>query len=151
MLTQYLTEETFLFADDVPGWREAIEIVAAPLADSGAIGRDYIDAMLESIAAPGGTYIDLGFGIALAHARPERGVVRTALSALRVRPDVLLNDEAAHPIALFFCLAAADAESHLAAMASLARLLSNEPARNALLAAHDSADALAVLKTGDDQ
>jgi mannitol/fructose-specific phosphotransferase system IIA component (Ntr-type) len=151
MLTQYLTEDTFLFADDVSDWREAIEIVAAPLGDSGAIGREYVDAMLESIAAPGGTYIDLGFGIALAHARPERGVVRTALSALRVRPDVLLNDDEAHPIGLFFCLAAADPESHLAAMASLARLLSNEPARSALLAAHDSAGALAVLKTGDEE
>jgi PTS system ascorbate-specific IIA component len=147
MLTDYLTEDSILFADNTDGWRDAIEQVAAPLLRSGAITRDYIDAMLESIAA-GGTYIDLGFGIALAHTRPENGVNRTGLSALWVRPQVLLNDEEAHPISLFFCLAAVDSTSHLDVMAALARVLSNQTARETLLAARDSAEALAVLTTG---
>ncbi len=150
MLDSYLTQDSLLFASDVAGWREAIELVSAPLLADGAITREYVDAMLESIAA-GGTYIDLGYGIALAHTRPERGVVRTGLSALWVRPEVLLNDEAAHPISLFFCLAAADSTSHLATMSTLAQLLSDDSARERLLAATDPRSALAALNTGDEE
>jgi PTS system ascorbate-specific IIA component len=132
----------------VDGWRDAIEQVSAPLLADGAITRDYVDAMLTSIAG-GGTYIDLGYGIALAHARPESGVVRTGLAALWTHPAVLLNDEAAHPITLFVCLAAADSSEHLTAMAQLGSLLSDETARNDLLAATDPTTALAVLTAGE--
>jgi len=148
MLTTHLNEETLLFAENLGGWRDAIELVSAPLLDSGSISRGYVDAMLESIA-DGGTYIDLGYGIALAHARPERGVIETGLSALWVRPEVLLNDEPEHPISFFVCLAAADSTSHLETMAELGVLLSDDETRDALLAATNAADALAVLTSGE--
>ena len=145
MLNDYLTESTVLFASDVPGWRDAVELVAAPLVEDGAIRRSYVDAMIESIAA-GGTYIDLGFGIALAHSRPENGVERTGLSSLRVTPAVLLNDEASHPIDLFFCLAATDQHGHLETMAELATLLSNDELRTRLLAATTPAEVSTVIQ-----
>ncbi|MGO3175717.1 MAG: PTS sugar transporter subunit IIA [Microbacterium gubbeenense] len=148
MLTTHLNDDTLLFAENLGGWREAIELVSTPLLNSGSISRDYVDAMLESIA-DGGTYIDLGYGIALAHARPERGVITTGLAALWVRPSVLLNDEAEHPISFFVCLAAADSTSHLETMAELGALLSDDETRDALLAATNAADALAVLKSGE--
>lgn len=149
MLADHLTKDTILFTDEPIGWREAIERVSKPLMRSGAINRSYVDAMLEAIAAPGGTYMDLGYGIALAHARPERGVVKTGVSSLWVRPDVLLNDEPEHPIALFICLAAADSSSHIATMAQLGQLLSDDAARDSLLSARTTADVLAVLTAGD--
>lgn len=148
MLTEYLNEETVAFADNVDGWQEAIDLVAAPLLNSGAIRQSYVDAIVESIAA-GGTYIDLGHGIALPHHRPESGVVKTGLSALRVRPDVLLNDDDKHPIKLFICLAAADSKKHLETLAALGRLLSNPNEREALLATTDPASFLAVLNAGE--
>ena len=103
--------------------------------------------MTDSIAG-GGTYIDLGYGIALAHARPEAGVVSTGLSALRVTPEVLLNDEENHPIKLFVCLAAADTKSHLETLRSLGQLLSTPEERDALLAAANPTEFLAVLNKG---
>lgn len=147
MLSDYLNEETMRFARNIDHWQNAIEIVTEPLLLNNAIERSYVDAILESIS-DGGTYIDLGFGIALAHARPESGVLQTGLSALWVDPPVLLNDDEKHPITLFFCLAAADNSSHLQTMADLGRLLTNPSARDALLAATNSAEALAVLSNG---
>ncbi|MDF2916189.1 MAG: hypothetical protein K0S70_406 [Microbacterium sp.] len=147
MLIEQLSDDRIQFATDLDGWRAAIETVSRPLLGDGSITRSYIDAMIESIAA-GGTYIDLGFGIALAHTRPEKGVVRTGLSALWVDPAVLLNDEEAHPITLFFCLAATDTESHLSTMSELARLLSDDRARAVLLSARTTADVRAALMTG---
>lgn len=145
MLNDYLTPSTVLFATDVSGWRDAIDLVAAPLLESGAITPEYVTAMTDSIAA-GGTYIDLGFGIALAHSRPENGVVATGLSSLRVSPPVLLNDDPAHPIDLFFCLAATDQHGHLATMSELATLLSNDELRTRLLAATTPADVSTVIQ-----
>lgn len=150
MLQEHLTPARLRFADSLGGWREAIELVSAPLTDDGSIKREYVDAMLDSIAA-GGTYIDLGYGIALAHSRPEKGVVKTALSALWVRPAVFLNDEAEHPIDLFICLAAADSSSHLAALSQLGTLLSDDSARDRLLAARDIDAALAALTSGEEE
>jgi len=144
VLTDHLTPETVLFADRVDGWRDAIARVARPLLDSGAIRESYVTAIVDSIA-DGGTYIDLGFGIALAHRRPEDGVVRTALSSLRVAEPVLLGDDPAHPIDLFLCLAATDPHNHLETMSELAELLSDESLRTELLAATSAADTQAVL------
>ncbi|PPF80470.1 PTS sugar transporter subunit IIA [Pseudoclavibacter sp. RFBJ3] len=149
-MIDHLSPENIRFADHVEGWRDAIELVSEPLLESGAITRQYVDAMLASIAA-GGTYIDLGYGIALAHSRPEHGVLDTGLSALWVRPAVLLNDEPAHPITLFFCLAATDSSSHLATMAKLGELLTDDAARNSLLAATTTAEVMAVLNAGEHQ
>jgi len=145
VLNDYLTEETVLFAENIDGWRTAIDLVTEPLLASGSITPDYKQAMIDSIAA-GGVYIDLGFGIALAHSRPENGVVTTGLSSLRVTPAVLLNDDPAHPIDLFFCLAATDATGHLDTMRDLATLLTDDDKRGRLLAATTSADALAVIQ-----
>lgn len=145
MLNEYLTPETVHFATDVDGWRDAVTRVSAPLLDSGAITPAYVQAMTDSIAA-GGVYIDLGFGIALAHSRPENGVVRTGLSYLRVEPAVLLNDDEAHPIDLFICLAATDASGHMETISELAGLLSNDELRTSLLAATTPADVLAVIQ-----
>jgi PTS system ascorbate-specific IIA component len=145
VLCDYLTPKTTLFADDVTQWRDAVERVAAPLLDNGAITRDYVAAMIDSIAA-GGTYIDLGFGIALAHSRPEDGVVATGLSSLRVRPSVLLNDDPLHPIDLFICLAAVDNQGHLGTLMELARLLIDGERRTRLLAARTTAEISAVIQ-----
>lgn len=78
MLGQFFASDAVMYADEVSGWREAVDTVTAPLVEHGAIKPSYVDAIKESIAAPGGTYIDLGWGIALAHARPEAGVVSTS-------------------------------------------------------------------------
>lgn len=149
-MIDHLSAENIRFADNLIGWRQAIELVSSPLLESEAITREYVDAMLASIAA-GGTYIDLGYGIALAHSRPEHGVLKTGLSALWVRPAVLLNDEPTHPITLFFCLAATDSSSHLATMAQLGELLTDDAARNSLLAATTTAEVTAVLNAGEQQ
>ena len=145
MLNDYLTSDTIRFADNVDGWRDAINQVSAPLLASGSITPAYVDAMTASIAA-GGVYIDLGYGIALAHSRPENGVQQTGLSSLRVSPAVLLNDDPKHPIDLFFCLAATDQQSHLKTMMELAKLLSDAELRTRLLAATTPAETSTVIE-----
>ncbi|MGW8431257.1 PTS sugar transporter subunit IIA [Curtobacterium citreum] len=145
MLTELLTEDRILFADHVPTWQEAIDRVTRPLVRDGAITDEYVAAIKTAVESPGGTYIDLGFGIALAHARPEQGVLSPAVSYLRVRPSVELGDDPAHPIDVFLCLAATDSSEHMQTMQQLAELLSDEGLRSQLLTATTTADVTSVI------
>ncbi|GAA2369718.1 PTS sugar transporter subunit IIA [Streptomyces sp. XM4011] len=144
MLSELLTEEKIRFSADRIGWREAVTRVAEPLLAAGDITDAYVDAMIASIEA-GGTYIDLGFGIALAHTRPEKGAVRTAISMLRLEEPAPLLDQPEHAVDLYFCFAAVDATAHTRAMASLARILSDTGTREALRAARTAADVTRLI------
>ncbi|EWS82574.1 PTS sugar transporter subunit IIA [Brachybacterium phenoliresistens] len=139
MLDDTLREDRVLFASH-DSWRTAVEAAAAPLLEDGSITPGYLEQVLTNIAAPGGTYMDLGFGIALAHARPEAGVHATGLSLLVLPEPVALADDPAHPVSLVFVLAATDGEEHRAVMAQLARLLVNATARAELAAARTYQD-----------
>ncbi|AXG79134.1 PTS sugar transporter subunit IIA [Streptomyces paludis] len=146
MLSELLTAEKIRFSSDSLTWRQAVTQVAEPLLAAGDITAGYVDAMIESIAA-GGTYIHLGYGIALAHARPEAGAVRTSLSMLRLTegPAPLL-DLPEHAVDLYFCFAAVDATAHTTAMSSLARILSDTETREALRAAGSAAEVTTLIK-----
>ncbi|MFJ9033954.1 PTS sugar transporter subunit IIA [Streptomyces sp. NPDC102274] len=144
MLSELLTEEKIRFSSDSLTWRQAVTSVAEPLLAAGDITPGYVEAMIDSIAA-GGTYINLGYGIALAHARPESGAVRTALSMLRLAEPAPLLDRPEHSVDLYFCFAAVDAAAHTAAMSSLARILSDTETREALRDAHSAADVTKLI------
>lgn len=141
MLTEYIPEGGVMVADEVLDWREAVSEVTRPLLDVGAIRESYVEAIIASISGPNGTYIDVGGGVAMAHARPESGVVKTSLSVLHVARPFDLADDPEHPITTMFCLAAEDADSHIELMQALAGLLT-DPAR--LEAVNAAADVTAL-------
>lgn len=145
MLDEYLTPERILIRPSAESWRQAVDWAGDVLVSHGDVEPAYIDAIKASISGPGGTYIDLGAGIALAHARPEAGVHRTGLSLLKLDEPVLLADDPDHPIRLFIALAAQDASSHLEVMKELAGLLTDTTRRERLLRAASPADITSVL------
>lgn len=142
MLSSYFQPGSVLYADRVSDWREAVDEVTRPLLDAGTITDGYVEAIKTSISSPGGTYIDLGGGVALAHSRPEAGVNRTSLSVLHVGEPFPLAGDEAHPISTMFCLAAEDSNAHIDLMQALAGLLTDADKLAAVNAAAD-ADALA--------
>ncbi len=146
MLDKYFPEGTVLYRDDVADWQEAVDVVTAPLVKLGRIRTSYVDAIKESIRKPGGTYIDLGQGIALAHSRPEAGVVATSLSVLKVGRPFLLADSPDHPISTMFCLAAQDSDSHLSLMQSLAAFLSDAGNQDRLGKVSNAEELKTILK-----
>ncbi|RSX52175.1 PTS system, IIA component [Bifidobacterium goeldii] len=145
MLTSYFQPNGMMYADRVSGWREAVDKVTRPLLDAGTIEQGYVDAIKTSISSPGGTYIDLGGGVALAHARPETGVNETSLSVLHVGEPFLLADDEAHPISTMFCLAAKDSNAHIDLMQALAGLLTDSDKLAALTAASNVEELAAAL------
>jgi mannitol/fructose-specific phosphotransferase system IIA component (Ntr-type) len=140
-----VTEDRILLRHNVPGWQDAIDLVVGILIDHGNATTEYLQAVKDSIAGPNGTYIDLGAGIALAHARPEAGVRSTGLSVLHLAEPVLLSDDPDHPVTVIIALAAEDASSHLGVMKTLAKVLTDEQLRHSLLNATSTADIMSAL------
>ena len=144
MLTDLLTKEKIRFTNKELSWQETIELAAQPLLDKHEIEERYIKAIIDKVEAFG-PYIDLGLGIALPHARPEEGVKKLGMSFLRCEHPVKLMDDVKHEIKLFIVLAAIDNETHLRALSTLTKILSNKERLSQLLAATDAAEVEQIL------
>lgn len=144
MLTDLLTKEKIRFTNKELSWQETIELAAQPLLDKHEIEERYIKAIIDKVEAFG-PYIDLGLGIALPHARPEEGVKKLGMSFLRCEHPVKLMDDVKHEIKLFIVLAAIDNETHLRALSTLTKILSNKERLSQLLAAINAAEFEQIL------
>ncbi|MCT0504840.1 BglG family transcription antiterminator [Lactococcus cremoris] len=144
MLTDLLTKEKIRFTNKELSWQEAIELAAQPLLDKHEIEERYIKAIIDKVEAFG-PYIDLGLGIALPHARPEEGVKKLGMSFLRCEHPVKLMDDVKHEIKLFIVLAAIDNETHLRALSTLTKILSNKERLSQLLTATNAAEVEQIL------
>ncbi|EAN1168659.1 PTS mannitol transporter subunit IIA, partial [Salmonella enterica] len=97
------------------------------------INENYIQAIKDSTISNGPYYI-LAPGVAMPHARPECGALKTGMSLTLLRQDVQFTDED-DGIKLLIGLSAADSDSHIGAIQALSELLCEEDVLAALLAA----------------
>lgn len=122
-LAQLLPMNRLVFRKRVSSWQDAIQIAAAPLAKQRMIHHKYIDAMIRTVSQKG-PYIMIAPGIALAHARPEDGVITTGFSLLVLQEAVSFSMER-EPVSLLFVLAAENQTSHLRGLRELNDLLTS--------------------------
>jgi PTS system ascorbate-specific IIA component len=115
-------------------WRSAVRASGDALVASEATLDRYTDEMIATVEEFG-PYIVIAPGIALAHSRPSAAVRRAGLSMVTLARPVEFGHRDNDPVRLVVGLAAPDAESHVAALATLADFLSDEGRREALLAA----------------
>lgn len=148
MLSEILTPHRIQFgaADD---WEDAVRRSFTPLVNDGAVEGRYVDAVVTAIEAPRGTYMDLGFGITLAHSRPEDGVVETSVAFLLLEDPVDLAGDTKHPMHLVIALAAADQSTHRTTMATIAKILVDEDSRSQLLVASSSEQVLDIVRRAE--
>jgi PTS system ascorbate-specific IIA component len=129
-------------------WRDAIIKGSQPLVDSKRIEDRYVDAMIKNVEEVG-TYIHIGKGIAIPHARPEAGVKEIGMSFLRTRTPVLLLDKEEHQIDIFITIAAIDNQAHLKALSHLTKLLSDKTKLQLLKAAETAEQIIEIIKEGE--
>ncbi|UHP10175.1 PTS sugar transporter subunit IIA [Listeria marthii] len=125
MLLDQVTLEDIEINLQAKNWREAIQIAARPLLERGAIKKNYIDGMIQSVEN-NGPYIVIAKHIALAHTRPEFGVIHGGLTFATLADGVAFGSEMFDPVKLIITLAATDAESHLDVLSELAEVLMDE-------------------------
>ena len=150
MLSELLSEDMIEIVDSQQDWETAIQLAAEPLKKKNMISDTYVDAMIKKVKDYG-PFINIGKGVALPHARPEDGVNKLGMSLLKLNKPVLLCNDENHSINLFICLAAVDNETHLKALASLTKILSNKEKLSRLLDATTKKEIMTIINEGEDE
>lgn len=148
MLSELLTTDTIQFTDEDLQWQDAITQASQPLVQTKKVQQKYVDAMITNVEELG-TYIHIGKGLAIPHARPENGVNQLGMSFLRTKTPVWLLGQEAHKIDVFICLAAIDSEAHLKALAQLTRILGDDELLNAIKNAETAEQVIEIIKKGE--
>ncbi len=119
MLKEYL-KDNIKIINSIDSWENAIQVSAQPLLKNNLITKDYVEAMINSVHK-NGSYIIVMPQIALAHARPEDGVIGNGISILKLQQPITFPED--KPADIIITLAATENSGHLDLMAELAELL----------------------------
>lgn len=133
-LIDYFPEASVMIKKTATDWQEAIDFSMASLLKNNYVNSQYIQAIKDSTVNNGPYYI-LAPGVAMPHARPECGALKTGMSLTLLKEGVIFsgNNE---PIKLLIGLSAADSNSHIGAIQALSELLCEEDVLQSLLNAH---------------
>ncbi|AUH00064.1 PTS mannitol transporter subunit IIA [Prodigiosinella confusarubida] len=145
MLTDWINESNISIINKTEDWRSAVALAMQPLIAQAAIEERYLQAIYTMHDEIGPYYV-LGEGIAMPHARPEDGVIRTALSLVIISEGVEFGSEDNDPVYIIFGLAAVDSHSHIDMIASLAKIFCDEETVKKLKIAKDKDTILEVVQ-----
>lgn len=130
-----LRRENVQICDSATDWRDAIRIAVRPLEQHGYVEARYKEEVISNVENLG-PYIVVADRIALPHARPEQGALKTQIGVTLFRKDVFFDGKE-EPTQLFITLAARDSDSHLNALMEISELLSDEETVQKILQAED--------------
>ena len=131
-----LKKENVQICDSAKDWRDAIYISVLPLEKHGYVEPRYKDEIIANVESMG-PYIVIADYIALPHARPEQGALKTQIGVTLFRNDVVFDGKDDMPARLFVTLAAKDSDSHLDALVVISDLLSDEATVEKILESPD--------------
>lgn len=145
MLSDWINESNIQIIPKTDDWKSAVAFAVQPLIDSGAAESRYLQAIYDMHREIGPYYV-LGEGIAMPHARPEEGVIRTALLLVIVSEGVEFGSEDNDPVYVIFALAAVDSHSHIEMIASLSHLFCDDEAGKRLKESKNKQEALEIIR-----
>jgi PTS system ascorbate-specific IIA component len=131
MLSTYLTPEMVRLQVKAADWEAAVRAAGALLVQGGQVSQNYIEAMIKAVHDMG-PYMVLAPGLALAHARPEDGVLKMGISLVTLAEPVNFGSAANDPVKLVFAFGGTDHASHVGLLTELAGFLEDEQQRNVL-------------------
>lgn len=102
-------------------WKAAIKIGTDLLEASGAIEPRYYDTIISNIEKMG-PYIILAPGLAMPHARPEEGVLKTAFALVTLKEPIYFDGED-EPVYVLITLAGSDSDQHMQGLMEITQVL----------------------------
>lgn len=136
---------------DVADWREAIDAVGALLIEGGACTPEYVTAMAAGVEEFG-PYIVVAPGVAIPHARPESGALVQGSAVITLSTPRDFGNPANDPVDTLIAFTAANKESHLESLQTIASLLGDDDAMASVRSAATNEELMAALqlaKNGD--
>lgn len=122
MLSDLITDNTFLSDVVCKDWQELVEIAGGVLVRQGFVEHRFLDSIHETVEEFGG-YMVLVDDIAFLHGRPEAGVRQLAMSLAILHDPVFMKGKR---IKAAFVFAAPDREGHIELLRELAEQLQDE-------------------------
>lgn len=130
-LIDYFPDSAISIKDTAESWRHAVDYSMEDLLKKGYVKPSYIEAIKQSTEENGPYYI-LAPLVAMPHARPECGALKTALSLTLLKNPVYFGDNK-EPVKLLIGLSAANPDEHIGAIQALSELFCEEEQLEALL------------------
>ncbi|CNI76487.1 MULTISPECIES: PTS sugar transporter subunit IIA [Yersinia] len=101
---------------------ESIRYAGQLMANQGICSEAYIDEMCHVFQVFGSAIV-LDYGIAMPHARPEKGALKTGFSLVTVVNPLNFGHEEFDPIKVVIAISGADADSHIKMIQLIATLI----------------------------
>lgn len=124
---------------------DAIRAAGALLAAENLVEERYIDAMVKGYKDVG-PYIVLAPSIAIPHARPEHGALKTGFSMVRLKKPVAFGHPTNDPVTLVCAICGTDNTSHIGMLQSLAGILGDKKKLGIILSSKSKEEILSLLK-----
>jgi mannitol/fructose-specific phosphotransferase system IIA component (Ntr-type) len=146
MLSDYITKDLIRLQVKAADWEAAVRIGGKLLLEAGICEERYLDAMVDAVRELG-PYMVLAPGIALAHGRPEDGVLKVGLSIINLSEPVEFGNEANDPVYLVISFGGVDKDSHIKMLQELAGFLMDERNQNLLKTASSVDEVMKAFST----
>jgi ascorbate PTS system EIIA or EIIAB component len=127
-----------------PDWRAAVRLAGDLLVQAGLATADYVAAMQEAREELG-PYMVVAPGVAMPHARPERGVLAPGVALLTLAAPVPFGHTSNDPVDVVIAFAAVDKSAHVATLQRIAALVGDADALSAIRTAGDDGELRAAL------
>lgn len=125
MLKESLIENnSILLNQTASNWKAAIKLGTDLLEKSGAIEPRYYTNIVSKIEEMG-PYIILAPGLAMPHARPEEGVIKTSFALVTLTEPVYFDGED-EPVSVLITLAGSDSDKHMEGLMEITQSLDDE-------------------------
>lgn len=144
-LADLLNKNTISLNKEAKDWKDAIKVSSSSLIELGVIDESYVKAMIRNIESLG-PYIIILENVALPHSKPENGVNRLGISLTTFKEEICFSDNERHKARVFIVLAPKDKESHLNALVSINKMLSNKSNLEKILNASCKSEILEIVK-----
>lgn len=145
MLSELLKRDMIRLQVEAGNWEEAVRAGGQLLVADGVCEPRYVEAMVRAVKDLG-PYMVLAPGIALAHARPEDGMLRVGLSLITLATPVEFGSEVNDPVELVISFGGVDKEKHVHLLRELSEVLMDEQNQELLKKANSFQDVKGVLE-----
>ena len=133
-----LLEENVQILDGAADWKDAIRKSTEPLERGNFVTADYKEGIIQNVENLG-PYICIAPHVAMPHARPEQGALKTQIAVTLFRNEVTFT-RADAKANLFITLSAADSDSHLQVLVKISELLQDSAKAEKIFAAKTASE-----------
>ena len=145
MLSELITPARTLVGYKAKNWEDAVRKAGALLVEDACCSGEYVDAMVKTVTDMG-PYIVVAKGIALPHARPEKGAKKLAMSLVILQNEVRFGSRENDPVKAVFALCAIDDSTHLRALSDLGKFALDEGRFDTLVHLGDTKSVLSYIE-----